>query len=53
MDHFFLKCNNVGYIQRLLLRSNGGGLGAAWHLARIEVTSAATGEKLVRACLTD
>lgn len=29
------------------LRSSGGGLGAAWHLAKVEVSSSATGETLV------
>lgn len=39
--------DNVGPVQKLKIRSSGKGLGAAWHLNKIEVISSATGEKLV------
>lgn len=45
-DTFFITAPNVGTIQRLKVRSSGGGLGAAWHLSQIEVASSATGELL-------
>jgi hypothetical protein len=43
---FFLSSPNVGKMQKIKVRSSGGGLGASWHLSRIVITSAATGEKL-------
>lgn len=45
-DVFFLTSPNVGKMHKIKVRSSGSGLGAAWHLARIVITSSATGEKL-------
>jgi hypothetical protein len=47
VDTFILSAPNVGVLQRLRLRCSGGLLGAAWHLAKVEVVSAATGETCV------
>ncbi|KXZ56858.1 hypothetical protein GPECTOR_1g774 [Gonium pectorale] len=47
VDNFILSSGNIGAIQKLKIRSTGSGLGAAWHLNKIEVLSTATGEKLV------
>ena len=45
-DVFFLTSPNVGLMRRVKVKSSGSGLGAAWHLARVVVTSSATGETL-------
>lgn len=37
-DTFIIACPNVGDIQQLRIRSNGGGLGPAWHLSHVQVT---------------
>ncbi|KAJ9526209.1 hypothetical protein QJQ45_009677 [Haematococcus lacustris] len=47
VDTFFLSAPNVGPMTSVVLRSSGGGLGAAWHLLKLEVASSATGETLV------
>jgi len=45
-DKFFLVSPNVGLMHKIKIRSSGTGLGAPWHLARVMVTSSATGETL-------
>ncbi len=35
---------DIGPLDRIKIRSDGGGLGAAWHLAHVDVLSSATGE---------
>ncbi|KAG1672531.1 hypothetical protein FOA52_002840, partial [Chlamydomonas sp. UWO 241] len=45
-DVFFVTSSNVGAMQKIKIKSTGSGLGAAWHLARVVVTSSATGETL-------
>eukprot|EP00798_Chlamydomonas_sp_ICE-L_P018432 gene18432-24908_t len=45
-DTFFVTSPNVGMMQKIKVRSSNSGLGAAWHLARVEITSSATGETL-------
>ena len=45
-DVFIITSPNVGMMQKIKLRSSGSGLGAAWHLARVTITSTATGETL-------
>ena len=45
-DNFILTSPNVGMMHKVKIRSSGSGLGAPWHLARITVTSTATGETL-------
>jgi hypothetical protein len=45
-DVFFLTSPNVGKMQKIKVKSSGSGLGAAWHLARVVITSSATGEIL-------
>ncbi len=47
VDNFIITSGNIGAIQKIKIRSSGSGLGAAWHLNKIEVQSTATGEKLV------
>ncbi|PNH12713.1 Lipoxygenase y domain-containing protein 1 [Tetrabaena socialis] len=47
VDNFVLTSDNIGAIQKLKVRSSGTGLGAAWHLNKLEVQSTATSEKLV------
>ncbi len=46
-DNFFITAPNVGPMKCIKLRSTGSGLGSSWHLAKVEVASAATGERLV------
>ena len=45
-DVFIITSPNVGMMQKIKIKSSGSGLGAAWHLARVVVTSTATGETL-------
>ncbi|KAG2499991.1 hypothetical protein HYH03_002273 [Edaphochlamys debaryana] len=47
VDNFIISSGNIGLIQKIKIRSSGKGLGAAWHLNKVEVQSTATGEKLV------
>ncbi|GLC44364.1 hypothetical protein PLESTF_000049800 [Pleodorina starrii] len=47
VDNFIVSSDNIGAIQKIKIRSSGKGLGAAWHLNKVEVQSTATGEKLV------
>ncbi|GFR41097.1 hypothetical protein Agub_g1741 [Astrephomene gubernaculifera] len=47
VDNFIISSGNIGAIQKIKIRSSGTGLGAAWHLNKVEVQSTATGEKLV------
>ncbi|KAG2450199.1 hypothetical protein HYH02_000301 [Chlamydomonas schloesseri] len=46
-DKFIVVSDNVGPVQKIKIRSSGKGLGAAWHLNKVEVISSATGEKLI------
>ncbi len=41
-DTFILTGRDVGEVERVKVRSSGTGLGAAWHLDRIDVVSSAT-----------
>jgi hypothetical protein len=44
VDTFFIKCSDLGTLQRLRIWHDNAGLGAAWHCARVEVTpSSGTG----------
>uniref|UniRef100_A0A7S3VHN2 PLAT domain-containing protein n=1 Tax=Dunaliella tertiolecta TaxID=3047 RepID=A0A7S3VHN2_DUNTE len=47
VDTFFVTAPNMGPMKALKVKSSNTGLGAAWHLAKVEVSSSATGEKLV------
>ena len=38
-------CTDVGALTSVTLRTRGGGLGAAWHLAEVEVANLATGAR--------
>ncbi|KAF5837533.1 hypothetical protein DUNSADRAFT_4226 [Dunaliella salina] len=47
VDTFFVTAPNMGPMKALKVKSSNTGLGASWHLAKVEVASSATGEKLV------
>jgi hypothetical protein len=38
-DTFFIKCRDLGTLQRLRIGHNNKGLASDWHLARVEVSS--------------
>lgn len=42
LDTFILTGPDIGEVERVRVRSSGTGLGAAWHLERIDVVSSAT-----------
>ncbi|CAG9464667.1 unnamed protein product [Pedinophyceae sp. YPF-701] len=42
-DTFFVDARDIGKVQRLKVRSNGKGMGGAWHLSTVEVTDLAEG----------
>ncbi len=46
VDTFLVQCHDIGDIERLLIRSSGGGLGAAWHLSKVEVLDPFSGKDL-------
>ena len=45
-DVFFLTSPNVGLMHKIKVKSSNSGLGAAWHLAKVTITSSASGETL-------
>ncbi|KAK9824333.1 hypothetical protein WJX72_009517 [[Myrmecia] bisecta] len=47
VDTFFIQCADLGPLQGLRLSAKGGGLTAAWHLAKVDVTNTTTGAKSV------
>ena len=42
LDTFILKSPDVGEPDHIRIRSDGGGLGSAWHLEKIDIISSAT-----------
>ncbi len=48
-DNFFLTSPNVGKMSKIKIRSTGSGLGASWHLAKVEV-STGPGASMRRGC---
>lgn len=50
VDEFFIDAPNVGQMQRLRIGHDNRGLGAAWHLSRVEITNLLTGEAATFVC---
>ena len=46
-DNFFIKCRDLGVLQRLRIGHNNKGLAADWHLARVEVSSSTSSSPAV------
>jgi lipoxygenase homology domain-containing protein 1 len=42
-DEFTLQCDDIGQVYKLLLATDGSGLGSDWHLARVIVRDSKRG----------
>lgn len=43
MDDFTITCRSLGRLKELLIGHDNAGMGAAWHLERVDITDVATG----------
>jgi hypothetical protein len=50
-NSFLLRCDKaLGALSRVVVTSDGSGLGPAWHLASVEVTDVGSGKTMVFPC---